>query len=226
MKYLLYILFFLFVLYILYFYIIKNLFKEGFDTQSNKNYILLGDSILKNDKYVSDGNSIEDLLTERIKGKNIYCLAEDDSKIVDIYSQVSKIPINLNNENTYIFLSAGGNDILSHYVDRNQDMTDISVLKPMFSSYKNLVKSISTRAPNAKIIIFDIYYPNNITYKQFHSIIKEWNNMIYSFTNNPNNNIYSIVKISNELTNSNDFSFGIEPSSNGGKKIVDLILSL
>lgn len=226
MKQLLYILFFITILYILYFYIIKKLFKEGFINQSNKNYVLLGDSILKNDRYVSDGNSIEDLLTERVKGKKIYCLAEDNSKIVDIYSQVSKIPIYLNNKNTYIFLSAGGNDILSHYVDRNEDITDTHVLKPMFSSYKNLIKSISNRLPNARIIVFDIYYPNNITYKQFHSIIKEWNNMIYGFTNDPNNNIYSIVKISDELTNTNDFSFGIEPSSNGGKKIVDLILSL
>jgi hypothetical protein len=186
----------------------------------------LGDSILKNDAYVKDGNSIENLLIKHNSDINLYSFAEDNSKIIDIYSQISKIPVEANNPDTYVFLSAGGNDILTHYVDQNEDITDTSILKPMFSSYKNLIKSISSRIPNAKIVILDIYYPDNLTYKQFHSIIKEWNNMIYDFVSKPYNNIYSVIKISNQLTQGDDFSFGIEPSSNGGKKIVNLILSI
>jgi hypothetical protein len=183
---------------------------------------LVGDSILKNDAYVSDGKSIKNLLIER--NKNIHCYAEDHSKIVDIFYQVSKIPIEFNSPNTYVFLSAGGNNILSHYVDQNQDITNDSALKPMFSAYKNIVKSIRNRLPKAKIILIDIYYPNNLTYRQYHNIIKEWNNMIYDYAENPKNNIYSVIRISSHLTQSEDFSFGIEPSSNGGKKIADLIL--
>ena len=80
-----------------------------------KNYVLLGDSIFKNDAYVSNGKSVEHLMTER--NKNITCLAQDFSRIVDIYIQIDKIPIELNATNTFIFLSAGGNDILSHYVE-------------------------------------------------------------------------------------------------------------
>ena len=117
-------------------------FNEGFDV-NNKTYILLGDSILKNDAYVSNGKSIEYLLVD--KNKNIHCYAKDNSKIVDIYSQISKIPIELNSPNTLVFISAGGNDILSHYVDQNQDITNTSVLKPMFSAYKNLIKSIQNK---------------------------------------------------------------------------------
>lgn len=194
---------------------------EGF-TSNTKTYILLGDSILKNNAYVSDGKSIENLLIER--NKNIHCYAEDHSKIVDIFNQVSKIPFEFNSPNTYIFISAGGNNILSHYVDQNQDITNDSALKPIFSTYKNLVKSIQNRLPKAKIILIDIYYPNNLTYRQYHNIIKEWNNMIYDYSENPKNNIYSVIRISSHLTQSEDFSFGIEPSSNGGKKIADLIL--
>jgi hypothetical protein len=215
-----FILFILFILYLLF----KNHIVEGFS--SEKTYILLGDSILKNNAYVKDGNSIENLLIKYNSDIKLYSFAEDNSKIIDIYSQISKIPVETNNSNTYVFLSAGGNDILTHYVDRNEDITDSSVLKPMFSSYKNLIKSILARIPNAKIVLLDIYYPDNLRYKQFHSIIEEWNNMIYNFVSKPSNNIYRIIKISNQLTQGDDFSFGIEPSSNGGKKIVNLILSI
>ena len=152
--------------------------KEGF-TSNTKSFILLGDSILKNDAYVSNGKSVANLVAER--NQNIYCFAEDDSKIVDIYSQIDKIPHEFDSPNTLIFLSAGGNDILSHYVDQNQDIKNTSVLNPMFSAYKNLIKSIQKRMPQSKIILFDIYYPDNLTYKQYHFIIKEWNNMIYDF---------------------------------------------
>ena len=194
---------------------------EGFNNE--KTYVLMGDSILKNNAYVSDGKSVETLILER--NKSTLSLAEDHSTISDIFMQVNKLPIELNVSNTYIFLSAGGNNILSHYVDQNQDVNDISTLKPMFGAYKNLVRSIQTRLPTAKIILLDIYYPNNLQYKQFYNIIKEWNNMIYTFASDPNNNIYSVLKISNYLTQNEDFSFGIEPSSSGGKKIANLILS-
>ena len=197
--------------------------KEGFDN-NKKNIILLGDSILKNNSYVKDGNSIENLLIER--NNQVRCLAENHATIVDIFAQVSNLPIELNSANTFIFLSAGGNNILSHYVDQKQDISDTGPLRSMFGAYKNLIKSIQTRLPNAKIILLDIYYPDNLSYKQFHSIIKEWNSMIYDFANDSKNNIYSVIRISNHLTQNEDFSFGIEPSSSGGKKIVNLILSI
>ena len=195
---------------------------EGFQTA--KNIVLLGDSIFKNDAYVSDGKSVENLIAKR--NENIRCFAEDHSKIVDIYSPIDSIPQEFDVSNTFIFLSGGGNDILTHYVDQKQDITNTSILTPMFASYKNLVKSIQTRLPKAKVILVDIYYPDNLKYKQFHSIIQEWNNKIYGFAENQKNNIYDVIRISQHLTKSEDFSFGIEPSSIGGKKIADLIINI
>lgn len=222
MKYFYLYIFFLFCFIVLMSYYNTYNTVEGF-TNTAKTYILLGDSILKNDAYVSDGKSVENLLVER--NKNTHCFAEDHSKIVDIYSQIDKIPIEFDSPNTLIFLSAGGNDILSYYVDQNQDITDTSVLKPMFSSYKNIVKTIQTRLPNSKLFLLDIYYPDNLQYKRFHSIIKEWNSMIYDFAQNSKNNIYGVIRISSSLTQNEDFSFGIEPSSSGGNKIASLILA-
>jgi lysophospholipase L1-like esterase len=194
---------------------------ESFETKNKESIVLLGDSILKNNSYVSNGKGIDDLLEERNNGK-VYSLAENHSKIVDIYSQVDKISSDLNNGSTMIFLSAGGNDILSFYVDQEQDSTNDTALNPMFSAYKKLVESIQTKMDKAKIFLLDIYYPDNIKYKQFHPIISEWNKKIYDYANKNN---YKVLKISNNLTETTDFTMGIEPSSTGGVKIVDLILN-
>ena len=198
----------------------KYMSMEPFNSDK-QSFVLLGDSILKNDAYVSDGKSIDQLLIERTNGKTT-CLAIDHSKIVDIYSQVDKIPDNLNSNLTTVFLSAGGNDILTHYVDQENDSTDTSILGTMFAAYKKLIKSIQKKLPNANIVLLDIYYPDNMTYKQYHSVIDSWNKMIYEYATQ---NGLSVLKISGVLTKPDDFSFGMEPSAIGSRKLVDAILS-
>jgi hypothetical protein len=92
----------------------------------------------------------------------------------------------------------------------------------MFAAYKTLIKSIQKKLPNANIVLLDIYYPDNMTYKQYHSIINEWNQMVYKYAAK---NGISVLKISGVLTKPDDFSFGMEPSATGGRKLVDAILS-
>ena len=188
-----------------------NSYKENFNSQK-QNYILLGDSILKNDNYINDGNSVGNLLIERTNGKTTN-LAADNSKIVDIYKQVTLIPDDLNSRSTTIFLSVGGNDILSD--------KDSTTLNTIFGAYRQLIKNIQNKSPNANLVLLDIYYPDNIKYKQYHTSINEWNNMLYDY--GKQNNI-SILKISNVLTKPEDFTVEIEPSSIGSQKIVDTLL--
>jgi len=198
----------------------KHMSEESFNSDK-QTFVLLGDSILKNDAYVSDGKSVDDILLERTNNKTI-CLAVDHSKIVDIYSQVNKIPEDLNSNYTTIFLSAGGNDILTHYVDQSNDSSDVSILKTMFGAYKKLIKGIQNKFPKANLVLLDIYYPNNMTYKQYHSVIDSWNKMVYEYASKNN---LSVLKISGVLTQPDDFSFGMEPSATGSRKLVDTILS-
>jgi lysophospholipase L1-like esterase len=223
MKYFYLYIFFLCIIIFSFAYFNTINFSEHFESNT-KVIILLGDSILKNNHYVSDGKSIEDILSEK-SNKQIFNYATDHSKIDDIYSQLSQIPLDLNSQNTSIFLSAGGNDILSYYVDQENDITNTSNLSTLFENYIKLINSIKDRLPNANLFLIDIYYPNNDTYRKYHSIISEWNEMIYKYANNSNNNITGIVKISSVVTQNEDFSFGIEPSSHGGKKIADSILT-
>lgn len=196
-------------------------YKESFNSDK-QTFVLLGDSILKNDAYVSNGKSIDFLLSERTNGKTI-ALAVDNSKIVDVYDQISNIPDTANNNLTTVFLSIGGNDILSYYVDSDNDnVKSTAILKPMFSAYKKLIKSIQTKISNANIVLLDIYYPNNLTYKQYHSIIEEWNNLIYEYAKD---NTIEVLKISSILTKPEDFTLGIEPSSEGSLKLVNQIMA-
>jgi hypothetical protein len=190
-------------------------------TSKPQTFILLGDSILKNDAYVSDGKSVDELLKEQTNGTSI-CLAADHSKIVDIYSQLEKLPSEMDNSSTTIFLSAGGNDILTYYVDQGNPSTDTSILGPMFSAYKKLVKRIQTILPKAKLVLLDIYYPENLSYTQYHPVLKEWNGLVYKYAMK---NDYSVLKISKVLTKQEDFSFGIEPSATGSRKIVETIIT-
>lgn len=197
-----------------------NTYREPFNS-GKQTIVLLGDSIFQNKAYVSTGKSVEELFREKTDNKTI-CLAVDHSKIIDIYSQIEKIPDELNNGYTNVFLSAGGNDILTHYVDQGNDITDTQFLDSMFSEYKNLLKSIYERIPDANIVLLDIYYPNNSTYAKYQHIISEWNKKIYDFARENN---YSVIRVSTIITKPEDFAFGIEPSQSGGQKLVQAILS-
>ena len=198
-----------------------NTYSEGFNSDK-QTFILLGDSIFKNDHYVSDGKSVNQLLSERTNGKTI-CLAKNDAVIANVYDQVKQIDPYLNSTTTTIFLSVGGNDILSRA--QNNDNGDNKVLYTLFKNYKLLVKSIQTQLPKANIILCDIYYPDNLKYKQYHPIISEWNDMVQTFARDPENQIMGVFKISYILTRPEDFTHEIEPSDVGGQKIVDAMLS-
>lgn len=200
------------------------------NNKNNKNnkketLILLGDSILKNNSYMDiNEKSVEHLLKEKTDD-NCYNYAEDGAIIIDCYNQLDKIPSDLNNKDTTIYLSVGGNDIISQYIERTQNPKNTQVLSDMFNSYKELVKSIQSQMDESKLVLLDIYYPSEPYYKKYYSIIHKWNNKIYDFASNPQNKINSVLKISKILTNKKDFVFDIEPSATGGEKIVSLIIS-
>ena len=192
------------------------------NNNNNNSIVLLGDSILKNNSYVKNGLSIEDILRDK-RGDNLHCLALNNSTVVDVYSQIDSIPLELNNENTTIFLSSGGNDILSQYVDkRDSDVSDSQVLNVIFIAYKKMVKSLQTKMNQSKIVLIDIYYPTSNQFSQYKPIIQEWNNMLEKCAREKS---FGLIQISKNVTESDDFTLSIEPSEKGGEKIAQSILS-
>jgi hypothetical protein len=198
-------------------------YKEAFSKVNNKSesVILLGDSIFKNNAYVPYGSSIESQLKNKVPKKELLCLAQDSSSIMDVYKQVEQIPEEYNNRRTSIFLSVGGNDILGNYVYKYNDVDNMDLLENGFKEYKKLIKTIQSKMPKAKLVVLDIYYPDNARFKDFYHVISEWNKLIYEYAKRQN---LRVIKISSTLKGADDFSFSIEPSSIGGNKIVNELL--
>ena len=201
-------------------------FIESFSSnKSSRAIVLLGDSILKNNSYVPDGKAVDNIIEERVlkndKNIELYSLAENNSKIVDVYSQINKIPLDINNKSTTIFLSSGGNDILSFYVDQHGDTTDTGFLNSMLAAYKKLVKAIQTRMDLCQIVLLDVYYPTCNQFAQYKPIIEEWNSLIATYARE---NSLGLLQISQIVTSNDDFTLGIEPSEKGGEKIAQSIL--
>ena len=190
--------------------------KEYFTQIKNKKtIILLGDSVFNNNTFVEKGKAVNELLKKNSdENTTIICLARNDSTINNIYQQLSDVNIDLNDKLTTVFLSVGGNDIMNM---REKNVDDI------FEKYNTLTKAITTKLPNVKLVLLNVYYPPNKA--NYNSRIDKWNTMIDLEYESNNKNIY-ILNLANLLTEPSDFVFDIEPSSTGGEKIANKILTM
>ena len=144
-------------------------------------------------------------------------MPKDEAVIADIYDQFANIPADL--DNPYFVLSVGGNDILQ---GANAPGSNKKV-KNVFSKYKKLVKALQTRFPASKLFLMNIYLPPTITPAQ-KTAITEWNSLLYDYVTDPKNNIKSLIAINYKLNQKDDFINDLEPSFQGGKKIVELLI--
>lgn len=186
--------------------------REGF-TQ-NKSLVLMGDSILNNEPYVEEDQTVESNLIQTTSDR-VFTLAKDHSTIQDVYSQLDAIPISYNNAQTYIVLSVGGNNLLSELLYSKRGKVNVRLI---FDEYKKLVLSVRKTNNKANLFLVDIYYPISGT---FHKIIHPWNALLYRFAEKHN---IPVVKISESFTQGQDFINHIEPSQKGSKIIAETIL--
>lgn len=184
---------------------------------SNKTIVLIGDSMLNNSAYVLDKQSIPDILSNELKGNTVYNFAKDGSTISDCYTQLDKISSELNNSNTFIFLSCGGNNILN-----TLDKRDLTAITTLFDNYIELIKSIKTRVSNAQIYVLNLYFPASNRYSSYHSAIEKWNKLL---KDNASVLGYKLIQTNNLLVLEDDFVYNIEPSFKGGQKIATAIVS-
>ena len=189
--------------------------KEGLT--NNDNIVLIGDSVLNNSNYVAFNETVETNLKEISGGANIYNFAQDSATISSCYTQLEKIPIELNTSNTYIFISAGGNNLLKENVN-----VDPSIVTKLFNDYWNFIDSVKIKLPNAHVIILNLYLPFGSRYEIYKSAVEEWNSLIVA--NMDKNGIhYNIIDLYKALTTTDDFVYDIEPSPIAAKKIAAAI---
>jgi hypothetical protein len=182
---------------------------------NNNNIILIGDSILNNSNYVPLNKAVADIL--KTKTQNVFNFAKDGATIQDCYSQLDKIPLELNNTESYIFISVGGNDILN-----KTTQLDETKINSLFEKYMELVKSIRTKFGSAKITLLNLYLPSNPRYQSYKESIEQWNQLIDKNSSNIGE-MYYVIDLYSMLNNPNDFTYDIEPSESASEKIANVI---
>lgn len=187
--------------------------KEGLT--NNDTVILIGDSILNNSNYVPAGKSVYDSLKKKIS--KVINVSKDGATINDLYGQLDKIPVDLNNSNTYIFISAGGNDILNKRTELST--TDI---RRLFDSYMEFLKALRTKLGSAKINILNLYLPSNPRYQSYKTSVEQWNQLINQNSSKVGE-MYNVIDLYGLLTSPDDFVYDIEPSESASDKIAYLI---
>jgi|688.fasta_scaffold1015071_1 lysophospholipase L1-like esterase len=187
--------------------------KEGLT--NNDTIILMGDSVLNNSNYVPAGKSVYDSLKTKLS--KVINLAKDGAIINDLYEQLDKIPLDLNNTNTYIFISAGGNDILN----KRSELSSTEIRR-LFDSYMEFLKALRIKLGSAKINILNLYLPVNPRYQAYKASIDQWNQLIQTSSNKVGE-MYNVVDLHGLLTSPDDFVYDIEPSESASDKIAYLI---
>jgi hypothetical protein len=212
-MYIIVILFAIMILLLLFNFKNTNVDVNAFTNNKGRNVVLIGDSMLNNSNYVSQGESVPDLLSNKLVGNTVYNFAKDGATISDCYAQIDKIPIDSNN---IIFVSCGGNNILN---SRGQNFN----VTKLFAEYSELIKSIKVRAPNANLYVLNLYMPAGGHHTSYKPAIDQWNQLIQ---NNESVLGYNVLTTDDLLTLNEDFIYGVEPSFNGGKKLVSKMVSV
>lgn len=187
--------------------------KEGLT--NNNTVILMGDSVLNNANYVPEGNSVYDYLKKKLS--KVINLAKDGATINDLYTQLDKVPVELNNTDTYIFISAGGNDILN----KRTELTTNDIRR-LFDNYMDFLKALRAKLGSTKINIVNLYLPSNPRFQSYKSSIDQWNQLIKQ-NSNKIGAMYNVVDFHALLTSPDDFVYDIEPSESASNKIANLI---
>lgn len=187
--------------------------KEGLT--NNNNIVLIGDSILNNSNYVPESTSVVDIL--KTKTPKVFNFAKDGATILDCYSQLDKIPSELNKTETYIFVSAGGNDILN-----KRQTLDSKEISNLFNKYMEFVKALRAKLPSAKINILNLYLPTNPRYQSYKPSIDQWNQLIKEYSNKVGE-MYNVINLDTLLRSPDDFVYDIEPSDSASQKIANVI---
>lgn len=192
-------------------FIFKYIFLNIKEPLTNEDTIvLIGDSILNNSNYVSVGKSVADNV-KLLHGNKVINLAKDGATIETCNHQLNSNQI-MNDENYYLFVSIGGNDILNGNIK----------LENLKKKYVELIDVIKNKYSKTKIHLLNLYFPFDKKYDKYEKQIIEWNEMISLLCDE---NKYKLLRLDNLLINKSDIVYEIEPSAMGSEKIAKLIVS-
>jgi hypothetical protein len=186
---------------------------NGVTDGSKRVLLLLGDSILANEKYVQKGKSVVDFLKKDVGSDiEIALFARDNYTIDDVYFQIPTLPISYNSNNTKIILSVGGNNFLSG-----------TSFQEARKEYTYLISRIKDSFGESKIYLVNLYLPfDPVLQKLYDKIVVDWNSFLEGIVEKGGAD--GIVDISSIITEPKDLVYKIEPSVIGGEKIAQTIM--
>lgn len=186
--------------------------------------VLIGDSILDNAIYVESGSAVEQLLQTSLPGTEVSLLAVDGDVTTDVARQLKRFP----DKASHVFVSCGGNDALGLYnlLDTKiNSVFDALVLlnaaKEKFrSNYRKMLKSIIKKHRNLHVCT--VYNrPPTLSAAEL-TLLALFNEVIIEEAVLRHVPIIDLRVICSEPSDFSDSS-PIEPSRQGGQKIVDAI---
>ena len=144
-------------------------FKEGLTNNDNKyNFVLIGDSVLNNSNYVPSGKSVVDNL--KTKTTKVFDFAKDGATINDSYSQLDKIPLDLNKINVLnLYLPANPryqsyktsidqwNQLIKEYSSKIGEMYNVIDLATLLTSPEDFIYDIEPSETASQKIANAIY---------------------------------------------------------------------
>jgi len=200
---------------------------------NKKHIVLAGDSIFDNKPYVEQGDTVSDILKQKISLDHKLTLLAVDGHIA---SDVSKQLVNLPSDCTDLFISVGGNDALQHAYILENKVSTVAEAFELFTeiiinfkfNYLDMIESVIQRcgAIGCKnITICTIYKDVPNLGPLLQTALSLFNEAILELANNQQWNVIDLRIICNEET---DYSFvsPIEPSREGGEKITDVIVKV
>lgn len=195
--------------------------------------VLLGDSIFDNGEYVAPKRAVGDLLKKEIADLNIdaemYDMAVDGAMTKDVIDQVHRIK-NTVREATDVFISCGGNDALSVANVLYLDAVDVysalwtmaRVRNDFREEYVKMLNYITQCTP-ANIKVCTIYNKIPSLGEAERTALALFNEVILEEAAKRSLGVIDLRVICDEEGDYSEVS-SIEPSEQGGRKIVDAIM--
>merc|ERR1711965_328280 len=138
----------IFFITLIFYNVIENMKNKN---KEDYNLILLGDSILNNENYVSNRDTVYSNLKSQYKKCYIY--AEDNAVINDINNQYDMIPKKLKNKDSIFVISVGGNDLLNSYNYLMINKKDNKYFDSIWNEYKKTIIDLNNSKNKSKIAI-------------------------------------------------------------------------
>ena len=125
----------------------------------------------------------------------------------------------MDNSNTKIIVSVGGNDLLHKYA-----MADVSKTRHVDEIFNKYTSNINNLRNSCKcgFVLCNIYYPRSQNYVRYYDIIELWNNKLDNYAKS---NGLQVIDIDDKVDKAHYFTHDIEPSLSGGHIISNNILS-